>query len=37
MLDLATIVMFAGAAGAVALIAAAHPRVERLVRKSDLR
>ncbi len=37
MLDLAAIVMLTGAAGAVALIAAAHPRVERLLRRTYLR
>lgn len=37
MSDLATAIMLVGAFSAAALIAAAHPRVERLVRRTYLR
>ena len=37
MTDLAVLIMLSGALGAVALIGAAHPKVERFVRRLYLR
>jgi hypothetical protein len=37
MIDLASIIMLAGAFSAAALVAAAHPKIERLVRRAYLR
>jgi len=37
MTDLAVLIMLSGAFGAVALIGAAHPKVERFVRRLYLR
>jgi len=37
MTDLAFLIMLSGALGAIALVAAAHPKIERFVRRLYLR